>query len=319
MEVINGGRLQNIRGGYVIKSASNDVGGTYLEEYPNVSDVLSARDKLSGNFFITGLDWTRTDLLQEELDRIENCDLVKTYKKSDRTFLLVMHQVCSCFMGDEQAELKDGMIPDCVDMLVLGDYHLSCLSSIKTKRGKEIPVISPGGTHIRRISEDPVKYVFVLYNDGSVARIPLKTRMIITIEINNADESEIREQVLNIIRNFVRDVSLPGELQKPLLYVRYRSSDNPEVRRIIDLAVEDEFHVFYRDLSQGVTAISADDLTEQTAVMFDEPAAQALNVLTKSEQDEHVQTIVKTLLHRENTEAVYQELQESFIQSIKNA
>jgi DNA repair exonuclease SbcCD nuclease subunit len=284
----------------------------YVEE-----QVLPASRNIEPKWFVLGIDWTREDMLQTELDKAEE---ILSKIPDDIPKILVMHQVCACFMPKERAELTDGMLPDNIDLLVLGDYHVAATGSIETQDGRAVPIISPGGTHLRRISEDPIKKIFILYNDGSVTAVPLKTRRLITVEINDASEEEIREVIVRKVREHDKApcTHLPENIQTPLLSVTYAIDKNPNIKQIINLAVENKFHIFYKGKFDSISLGQTDDLTEHLDTTFSQPTERALNVFKQMEQDEYIRSLVHILLQSGNVEDAYNQLKIQFINNLKN-
>jgi hypothetical protein len=75
--------------------------------------------------------------------------------------IFVSHQPWSEFMGDTYSH---GRLADApyVKMCISGDYHKAIYKYVQTADDREIAVLSPGATHIRKINEPSIHYAWLV-------------------------------------------------------------------------------------------------------------------------------------------------------------
>jgi len=220
------------------------------------SDVWLAED----NIRTYGLDFrSRTDL-QAALKEIP--------KDTD---VLICHQVWEEFMGGIcpcEGSFRD--VPGHVKLLITGDYHKTICKTYQNKDGNDMLVVSPGSTHIREISEDQNKYFFVLYDDMSVKKKVIPTRMkidskqIIT-ELDLDGFCTGASGFLMDMEDHAIESKLPEELHKPLVWVHYSIELENAYHRITQ-AVGDRGHLFLKELlpeAEEVTEVVREERRRQ--------------------------------------------------------
>jgi len=186
---------------------------------------------------IYGLDWTSADNLERELKEIP--------KSTD---VFVCHQVWHEFMGDIAYEgtLRDIDAP----WVFTGDFHENKELIVKNVFGNSISVISPGATNIRRITESPKKYAYMLYDDLSWESFSLPTRYLLRYEIyKEADldrvEADIPVQLETTVAEHNLSLELPEQLQAPIIDVKYSDKVDNVWSRISKVCGKDS-HLFLR-------------------------------------------------------------------------
>jgi predicted phosphodiesterase len=173
-----------------------------------------------------GIDWTPAPELPEALSKMpESLDI------------LVMHQVCTEFMGGvRDCELTIATLPS-VKVLIIGDYHVHAKRTITNTNGDKILVLSPGSTSMQSIREEVVKHFFVLYDDYTVDSVELDTRHVISTEtlITQAGVDKFVEGVGGAIHDAThasRLESMPEDLCKPIIRVDVAAELEGAARRI---------------------------------------------------------------------------------------
>jgi len=216
-----------------------------LSDWPDHLDAQVI--DLPAGISVGGYDWSTPDVLEVKLGHgAANADV------------LVMHQVTQEWMGGiAPGEVAFTQIPD-VEALIIGDYHeLSGVEHHKGAQGQPLTVLSPGSTCMQSISEPVNKYFYVMYDDLSFEAVPLKTRKVL-----KPNEIWLPEQLDTFVENVGHqldgavqraiDSEFPGELHKPILYVKYSSQLEDAYRRL-ERAIGDRAHFFYKELRPEAT------------------------------------------------------------------
>ena len=116
------------------------------EQYNLKNELPGGKKKHA--WFVYGIEYVETaEKLQERLDA-----LTEQTAPNPMKHLLVLHQGLEGLIPKMTAELTDGMIPDWVDMVLCGHIHIGTVTTIKTKGGKAIPLVSPGSLHLCAIN-----------------------------------------------------------------------------------------------------------------------------------------------------------------------
>jgi len=193
---------------------------------PDESGLLQERPGWNADqwqWWVYGINHVETrEKLQGHLDGIESL-------LSDETNnLLVLHQGIEGLLPKMSAELFDGMIPDDIDLVLCGHTHIGGVLSIKTKGGREIPLVSPGSLHLCAIDEEPLKKLYFLRAGGAIGSVPLLSRRIINANFIGGTESEIREETLKIVASLQRSRVRPEKIQSPIIRVIYDGTTAPQ-------------------------------------------------------------------------------------------
>lgn len=176
--------------------------------------------------------------------------------------VLVCHQVWKDLMGEvavTQGSFED--VPSNVQLLITGDFH----EHLKL-RSRNTVVLSPGSTHMRSITEQRDKSVFMvtLYPDREmdVVSLDLPSRCCVDLDLTEllsvADHGFTVEDILRRVGDLLEDariagedMELPAELRKPLLYVRHFKSDS-EFANAIHKTYAEHAHVFFKQMADKV-------------------------------------------------------------------
>jgi DNA repair exonuclease SbcCD nuclease subunit len=250
--------------------------------------------------------------LQTELDQLPELN------ESGVGNILVLHQSCSEVFPMGEPELIDGMIPNDYDLVICGHYHKAMLASIKTKSGDSVPCLSPGGTHLLSIAEDPSKKIYMFCDDGAIYSKKLITRRVIRQDVQNATESEIRQSLVGLVQALKKKktVKRPPEIDTPIVYVIYNSATVETLKSIVDTTLKSEgvaAHIFYKDISEKDSyEIEFADNTEFSATIST-GFEYARDVFLQSEQDSNIRRIVESMLDTEPSQESYEQIKNTFL------
>ena len=209
--------------------------------HPHATYIHQRSIELSG-IKIYGLDWTPADQLEDELKAIP-----------EDTDLFVCHQVWHEFMGDMAYEgtLRDIRSP----WVFTGDFHENKEISVENVFGSTTQIISPGATNIRRISESPKKYAYILHVDSSNRmgwweKLSIPTRYLLRYEIYTDDdldkvEADIPVQLETTVVEHNTKLKLPDNLHTPIIDVQYSDQVDNVWSRLTKVCGKDS-HVFLR-------------------------------------------------------------------------
>ena len=246
------------------------------------------REQYIGPFKVWGIDWTPIEELQERLDEVP-----------DDTDLLVMHQVCSEWMGSiTTPELHWNMISHATHLLV-GDYHGIHESMTKRNRTNMMTIYCPGSQAMQAIDEPKKKGFFVLYDDGSSRSVIVPSRHILQPP-DLLSESELEtflEHAESACTGAQESAAIDGlwpELHKPILYVRYQY-DIPDAYSRIDRAIGEHAHVFHKTLEPKPTEEQIEERQERKKVI-EGGLVGALPQLVNREEKPDVFHVAKRLL-----------------------
>ena len=262
---------------------------------------------------IHGIDYVGTkEQLQERLEQIN----IK--KGSNIADLLVLHQSSSATMPMDINELFDGMIPDEVDLVVLGHEHTAKVCEVLSCSGRKIPMISPGGFHILSILEDAKKLIYILYTDGSVKSLPLITRRVLSMNLHDKTDSEIREDIAALQQKIKKGRPRPPEIKKPIVYARMNEATAPDADRILKAELGDSVHLFLKrersdadEVEMNMNHLENIDITRHSESGFE----YVRSIFHKFESDANVRNMVERLLETEPSEETYQALKSQFLET----
>lgn len=214
-----------------------------LQPSPWLSEIHSwpvwltgCKSLLIGDKNFTGIDWTPADQIESELAGVPT-----------DVDVLVMHQVCSEFMGDiTSPELSIGSVPY-AKLLIVGDFHEHKVLAARNRQGRNLRVLSPGSTNLRNIAEELPKRFFVLHDDLSVRSIKITSRPFLEVKIYLDEELDsFVEEIAGRLEQ-IANPALPEHLQVPILRVHYRI-DIPNAYYRIAAAVSALAHLFTKEL-----------------------------------------------------------------------
>lgn len=179
-----------------------------------------------------GLDWTPPDVVRAEFDLIP----------AD-TNVLVAHQVWKGFMGNfNKHECDFDDVPH-VQLIATGDYHRTLTLRARNKSGDSCAVLSPGPPAMQSIDEHPEKCFFVLNDDLSLERIPLRARNMYRFVIGSEADLEkfLDEDHLQLA--LTPQDGVPENISKNILQVVYQN-DVPEAYQRITAVIGQRAHLF---------------------------------------------------------------------------
>jgi DNA repair exonuclease SbcCD nuclease subunit len=194
-----------------------------------------SRVATSDGHAVQGIDWTPADKVEEAFEGVD-----------DRTYILLMHQVWEEFMGNIRGcEASFSQVPY-ADTLFTGDFHES-----KFLRGKftgaqsqPLTVISSGSTNIRKIDEPPVKSFWELdVDEWTEIHLRCRKRIDVDVMTENALDNllDTWDSTLDDARGDA--AALPANLQRPLVWVKFRE-DVPDALERIKRLVGDDAELF---------------------------------------------------------------------------
>jgi hypothetical protein len=215
------------------------------------------------------------------------------------------------------ATLTDGMIPDWIDMILVGHIHLSRIGTLKTKSGREIPFVSPGSLHLCSIDEEPNKKMYFLGSDGSIWSKPLLTRRVIVMDFCGGTETEIRERTIKMAASLQNPKkNRPDTIKTPIVRVVYDGTTVPKVRSMVETALRNEgvaCHLFYSNKAEKVEN-ELNTIVEEglNSSFMDSGFDHAKTAFQGLERDKIVRNLVETILESPPVQESYQKLKETF-------
>lgn len=155
-----------------------------------------------------GLDWQPADKLREALQKAPECDV------------MVVHQVWAENMGPVCG--SEGALADVTNapVILTGDFHRHHCLDLVNRKGQPCRAYSPGTVCLQAIDEDPDKYCYLRYEDGTVVSHKLKTRPYLHSKLATEDSLQQAEAELAALLATPRD-DLPEEIRKPIWAVDY--------------------------------------------------------------------------------------------------
>lgn len=177
-----------------------------------------------GDLAVWGVDWTAPADLPAKL--------AKVHPGVD---LLVMHQVCREFM-DINHEVVLEAIPGRM-LIAVGDFHQARIIA-----AGEHSVISPGSFAVQSIDEEPQKSFVVLHDDGSLERVPLKSRDVAHYAVQAQDDLD-RFLADRPWSSLLGRTDVPAEIRRPLVSVTF-ADDIPKAATRLAEALAQEVHYF---------------------------------------------------------------------------
>lgn len=177
-----------------------------------------------------GLDWQPADKLPAALAAAPGCDV------------MVLHQVWAENMGP--VCVSEGQLADVVhaSTVLTGDFHRHYMLQLQNRDGKPLTMFSPGSVCLQAVDEDPHKYCYLRYDDGSVVSQALRTRPYLYSRLATKDSLDQAAAELRQLLETARD-DLPEEVRKPIWAVDYYYV-LPGGLQAIEAAAGDKVHLF---------------------------------------------------------------------------
>lgn len=179
-----------------------------------------------------GLDWTPPDCVHEEFDNIP----------AD-TNVLIAHQVWGGFMGNfNKHECNFHDVPH-VQLIITGDYHRTLILKERNRAGSNCVVLSPGPPAMQSIDEHPDKYFFILYDDLSLVKVPLRSRNMWRFVVGTEQDLDalLREDAIKPA--LTPQTGVPDCIAKNMLHVTYQNNI-PDAYSRITAVVGQQAHLF---------------------------------------------------------------------------
>jgi predicted phosphodiesterase len=203
-----------------------------------------------GGLRFYGLDYCNPGDVQAELEAVP--------RHAD---ILVTHQVWKDFLGEKHGDAWLRWAPN-MRLLITGDYHSSFVRTVDDQL-----VLSPGSINMQDIGEEPVKYVYILFDDLSIERAQLKTRLRFEVTLNTTEDVDrfVDTWATNPAR--ILQPGVPPNIAVNLLRVRYRA-DVPEARQRIEATVGTSAHLFLDTIRvQSPDQVSVEQERRLNAIM----------------------------------------------------
>jgi len=169
----------------------------------------------------------------------------------DREVILLVHQAWEELMGSRgDAKLAD-LVPDNVPLVISGDFHGHRSLRLTNKNGKEFVFLSPGSTNLRSISEDPVKYCYLIYDDLTFRSLPIENRRVVYSQITTdeqvAREIESAQSQFDAIARDPEVLKMPANLHTPMWVVQvYGGVETAPIKA----AAANRAHLFLRPVGK---------------------------------------------------------------------
>jgi len=229
-----------------------------------------------------------------------------------------LHQSTPQMMPMDLNELQDNMVPDAADLVVVGHCHQAKNFAITTQSGRTIPGISPGGFHLLSILESPKKGMAVLFSDGSVRTVPLVTRRVLSVNLCDKTDTDVRDEAAALRRKILQSKKRPAEIAKPIVYALMNESTWQEAERILKSELGESAHLFFKRKPSGeepgtpdVSRLENIDIARHAESGFD----SIRGIFQEFEPDAEVRAIVEGLLETDPSPETYQELRTRFLET----
>lgn len=181
-----------------------------------------------GPFDCFGLDQTHKDQLSAYFDQIP-----------EWTDILVTHFSWKDFMGEDRGDARLSDVPY-VRMVITGDFHEHRTLQTIGRHGQDLRAVSPGSTHLRSVTEEREKSVYVLWDDFTLESVPLKTRPYQEVVVT--DESHV-DQLIGELDSYYGGEDLPEQLRRPIIRLVYTPGVAGALRRL-EAACVGKAHLF---------------------------------------------------------------------------
>jgi len=210
--------------------------------------------------------------------------------------------------------------------VLTGDYHKN-FTKIIDNGSYPLEIFSPGSIALQDISEPADKYFFVLYDDGTVQRVPLRTRIV--IDVSNLQETK---DVINFVNslgekltqaiNTAKALGYPQTVIAPIVRGYYDRSLSETIRVIYDKFSEITkekgilCYLFLREYNSSPKACPHGVFELNTAIDGSIVLATEeflLQRLEKSEADKDTISLAETLLHSEEPREAFKLWRKNFL------
>lgn len=180
-----------------------------------------------------GLDWTPAGQVKRALAEVP-----------PEANLLLCHQVWGDFHGSKiEHECDFADVPGHVRVLITGDYHKHFTLATVNGGGGNMGVASPGSTCLQSINEDPSKACFLLYDDMTLKSVPIKSRVVRRLRVNDRGELDRTLDRGAVVFMCQHQDDVPANIAKPIVQVTY-NDEIPEAHDRLVGAFGDKVHLF---------------------------------------------------------------------------
>ena len=229
--------------------------------------------------------------------------------------LLVLHQACEALMPVGKFQLTDDMIPDCFDLVVVGDWHCPTIFTLRGKSGRPIPCLAPGGFHLTSIREEPMKKLFTLYSDGGIGAEPLVTRRVINVDLYGMSEDDVSHKANLILDSVLNSTTTrPVEINRPIVVADLDTGTTSQAESILRETLGENVHLFLlteeeRKRELELCHIEDIDMEQYAATGYQ----HAKDVFYQNEPNPEVQRIVEAFLDNIPSASLYHALKDKFL------
>lgn len=274
-------------------------------------EALFERDKA---WQVHGIDYQLTiEELKERLDMLD----VNLRPDGSTANLLVLHQAAPPFQPKNYCELLDGMLPDSIDLVLIGDTHQAGIAPMESKSGRLIPCLSPGGTYIVKVNENPNKKLYTLFADGSIRSRPLLTRRRIVKMLCGMSDEQIYAVVEQLSEALKTGRKRPDEIARPIVYLEIDKDTSIHAEAILSDSFHDSTHLYIKRIKDRQQAemetLDEDGIDLEHHAQFG--AWQALDVLQKREEDATILRLVEFMLENEPVYESYERMKQDFLET----
>lgn len=252
-------------------------------------------------FVVAGMDWQPADLLANTLKH-------ECFKAAN---ILICHQVWAEFMGPQTA--PEGsiveLVPPNIHTVITGDFHGHKVKELpRGDSGSVVRILSPGSATLQAIGEDPNKYFFVVYDDGSLQSVGIRNRRVIYSRAFT--EAQLREEVERFVvaADVAKDAdrTLPENLVTPMWVAQYHY-EIPDAAKILKAAAAGKAHLFLRPFGkeqeqepERTTSHAVSGLGEALATLVDRSTPEyntALRLLSAQDVKAELALIVEECIN----------------------
>jgi DNA repair exonuclease SbcCD nuclease subunit len=280
-----------------------------LDIFSEVSGVLEETEPLfrkAKNWCLHGIDFCNFP------DKLENAlaEAGKNARKNpEYAHLLVLHQAAKPLMPFQLGDLEDGMIPEGIDLVLVGHAHVSRVFTLKNTAGKPVHCVSPGSIHLWNIAEDPEKSVCLLCADGSLLTVPLKVRQVFREDWKGSTETEVEQRTAALLETLEEAPKL-----LPILHALLDENTTHRAETIVRETLADRVHWFPQLVRSGAGAVTGEDAEEIDVQTYSETGFEyARSVFQQAEEDEAVREILETLLTEDPLAETYDKIKNNFL------
>jgi len=173
--------------------------------------------------------------------------------------ILATHQVWKDFMGEERGAAWFSWAKPRI--ILTGDFH----QTQDEQRGRQM-IVSPGSLCMQSIIEPAEKFVYILWDNLTVERVPLKSRGYFEARINNPDELDAFLSTWKQHPARIPKAGVPPSVSTNIIRVWYRA-DIPEARQRLENIIGSEAHLFTKIVPVEDPQVTADAELRVRAVL----------------------------------------------------